>query len=169
MQELERKFLIKNRKEKDIIREHLVLDTDRRINQFYILIFKYLEVRVRKIIKRVNQEEYKIALKYGVGGERKEWELKISEWLYNLLNLFRGNNIEKIRYDLDLKERGSIRDCIVDVFINNNLRSLMVVEVEFNDIESYREYEFLKDVGEEVTENPKYKNKYLYKYINKNL
>ena len=166
MRELERKYLIIEKEEKDIIRKHLKVDSDRILVQFYLIVIGWLEVRVRKI-KRGRENEYKVGIKYGKGGDRKEWSFNISKVLYRFLCRFKGNEIRKVRYNLDFGDNNEgVRESILDVYTNSELRDLTIVEVEFNDFESYDKYKFLKGIGKEVTDEFGFKNKYLYKNIN---
>ena len=165
--EIERKFLIKqkekvfpcpfevNQLKKDIkkkgveiIQDYLFLEVlqDLKKDLKLKLKFKPNEIRLRKI-----KNKYTLTLKGKGSLKRNELEIKIKKDIYEIYKEFSTKSLKKIR----LKKR----------FINRNLEfdyypkySLIVMEVEFNNIKEARSFNFN---GREITGIDEYKNRNL--------
>jgi len=110
------------------------------------------EVRLRKIGERYF-ETYK-----GSGRlQRRELEIKLSHDQFNTLwPGTEGRRIEKIRYQID--DAGQKIE--LNVF-RGNLEGLVLAEIEFSSLEKSAEFKPPDWLGEEVTEDIRYKNQSL--------
>ena len=114
------------------------------------------EIRLRKISINGNTE-YIMTLKTDGNLERGEYEYILSEEEYQ--NLFSNVNIRSIyktRYVINLNE--TINE--LDIF-HDHLKPLVMCEVEFESLMKANEFEPPTWFGKAVTDDPRYKNKYL--------
>lgn len=100
-------------------------------------------------------------IKKGTGLVREEVEYEISadEFAANWLDTV-GARIEKVRYEIELPG-GFIAE--LDVY-SGDLAGNMVVEVEFNDVQSAEKFEPPEWFGDDVTDNDSYGNVNLAKH-----
>jgi len=147
MKEIERKFLIDRQK-----MPVPVSGTD--IRQGYIALDENgTEVRVRE-----KGGLFYLTVKSSGGLERTEAEMPVQEEDFEMMWGFtEGRRIEKMRYRIPLS--GGLF-CELDIF-DGDLKGLVLAEVEFKDLSSADSFEVPVWFGEEVTDDPKYKNKNL--------
>lgn len=150
LQEIERKFLIKNNSFKD------------ESHKSYAIVQGYLNSHPERSVRiRIKGEKGFITVKGPSsknGTTRFEWEKEIAvEEAKTLLELCEPEIIEKRRYLVNLREH----TFEIDEFYGNN-KGLMVAEVELeSENETFEKPEWL---GEEVTGELKYYNAYLSKH-----
>lgn len=164
--EIERKFLVKENC-KNKLYYGLIFDTHQKSKEK--LIFQnYLklsnpEIRLRHSFnmvlfspnpKKVN-EEYQLTIKSGSGIKRKEWEFKIPVGIYWLLSVFTKRTLEKNRHPY-IDENGQKWEIDHYPATTRRPESLMLAEIELDS----EDQEVVKPywLGEEVTNDPKYKN-----------
>jgi len=129
------------------------------------------EVRIRS----VNNCEFYYTEKSGSGMVRKEIENRISENLFKkyLSNNVDGNIIEKRRYIYQFLPTYKIDEkttsisqvpliAEIDIY-EGALNGLMVVEVEFSNVEDAKNFVPPEWFGKDITEDKRYKNKQLSK------
>lgn len=160
--EIERKFLVGDEKklEEDFWYKNYMI-----INQFYLFVLSWLEIRFREIREVVDgrKREFYLTIKVGKGMIRKEVEIRIPKCIYKLFLIFFGGSIIiKLRREFDTERF----DIIWDKYMYDDLEGLSILEVEFEtekDAENFIPYEWF---GREVTHDDSYKNKNLYKKMN---
>lgn len=137
------------------------------IKQNYISITDEEEVRVR--IEKINsyKNKYTFTKKIGNGLSREEIEHEINQKEFSqVMNSLKDKEpIHKHRYKVEYK--GFVFE--VDIYQNKELNDLIVVEVE---LESENEVSKLESIlpsfiHNDVTEDKQFKNKNLWKTINK--
>jgi CYTH domain-containing protein len=145
--EIERKFLIREFPKLP----HFSAATS--ITQGYIAVgSEGTEVRLRAKGGRFTQ-----AVKRGSGLERLETEIELSKDQFEALwSLSEGRRIDKERYEIP--HAGVVIE--LDVF-HGGLEGLIVAEVEFGSVADSAEFEPPAWFGEEVTEDPRYRNRSL--------
>ncbi|CAG7915099.1 Inorganic triphosphatase [Mammaliicoccus sciuri] len=153
--EIERKFIVKDLP--DIVKSAINNARSKKIIQNYLVIGKE-EIRIRKI-EYGNFSDYYLTVKKGSGLVREEIELEIMQETYNQLY-----NHSKIPI---IKRRNQI------VFDNKILEidffesiSLTMIEIEFNSLEEAEKYKLPNWIGEEVTNDKRFKNQNLWKMLN---
>ena len=110
------------------------------------------EVRLRRV-----GDTYFETVKTGDGLTRGEVEIPLSQRQFEALwDLTEGRRIEKARYRLDY---GSVV-IELDVY-HGELKGLMTAEIEFDSVAASRSFEAPDWLGEEVTNDRRYKNKHL--------
>ena len=120
-----------------------------------------IEIRIRK--KRIptphnNDAEYRLTAKSGEGLVRKETGFDITERAYsNLILQCEDRVIYKYRYTFGVEDRFAIWDS----YLGGLGPRLNVVEIEFDTEEEANEFEAPDWFGEEVTDNPWYKNSHI--------
>lgn len=150
--EIERKFLIKELP-KDICQYPFSI-----IEQCYISINP--EIRIRQIISENDGRKQYLAVKSNGDLSRQEYEIEITkEEYYNLKLKIEGNIIHKMRYKYPLFINN--KELIVEIDLYFNMDGLQIVEVEFTDEQSAKNFVIPDWFGKEVTYDKKYKNKNL--------
>jgi CYTH domain-containing protein len=145
--EIERKFLVKqppgalNDLSHAVIRQGYLIATD-----------TGLELRVRQKGPNFYQ-----TIKMGEGLTRTEIEMSLSEGQFNeLWPHTEGRRVSKTRYQVPLGDHIAELD-----LFDGGLAGLLLVEVEFPSEDSSREFPAPDWFGVEVTEDKRYKNKWL--------
>ena len=147
LQEIERKFLVKSLPEnldqyphEDVIQGYLTITEDG------------TEKRIRRKGKKYFQ-----TVKSGSGKIRFESEVEISENQFNSLwEATKGKRVEKTRYEIPSKS-GVIE---LDVYLGD-LDGLLTAEIEFSSEEDSNKFVAPEWMGEEITEDERYKNQNL--------
>lgn len=148
VKEIERKFII----DKLLLPDLSKVDAED-IEQHYLSISEIEEVRIRK-----RDDKYFITVKSNGTLERDEWEVEISQKIFNnLLPATKGRMIIKKRYSIKLSP-----ECIAEIDIyDGKLKGLILVEVEFQSIRDATSFVPPKWFGRDVTEDARYKNRSL--------
>jgi len=148
--EIERKFLVKS------LPENLDQYPHEKITQGYLAITEDgTEVRLRQ-----KKDKYYQTVKVGTGKIRSEVEVEISEEQFNTLwKATEGKRIEKTRYEIPLGNK----KIELDVY-HDNLEGLATAEIEFSSEEESSNFIAPDWLGEEVTDNKRYKNQNLALY-----
>lgn len=152
--EFERKFLVP----KFDFRDHEII-ARRQIIQYYLS--ENPELRIRKIIHNNGNAVCRFTYKSEgtLAREEHEFDISLSEF-ENLRSRFCPlNGISKIRYILKRDELGNRIE--VDVY-EGSLEGLVIAEVEFDSAQEAVDYIPPSWLGEDITENELYKNRYLY-------
>lgn len=161
MKEIERKFIISN------IPKNLEIIEKKFVEQNYLLITKLDEIRLRKEIilnADIKKENYTLTKKSGFGLIREEEEHFISEKMYNLLkSLIEKKPILKKR-QIALLDKDT--DAVIDEYIDKSI-NMKTIEIEFNSIENANNFKVPKWFGAELTNNEQFKNKNIWKALNK--
>ncbi len=150
--EIERKFFIDESHEMP----NLSFVQHCEIEQYYLTIQP--EIRLRRI--STNQDHCVITVKGEGTLEREEIEFEISKDVFeNLQKAKMGNIIQKIRYQIPLDNELVAE---LDIY-KGELAGLKTVEVEFLSVEAACDFSnhLPNWFGKEITEDKKYKNKYL--------
>jgi len=145
--EIERKFLT-HKLPQDVHRYAL-----KKIIQGYLAITEDgTEIRLRKI-----GNAYFQTVKSGQGLKRQEVETELTDFQFSLLwSLTEGKRVEKRRYDIPFE------DWIIELDIYEGaLEGLVTAEVEFNSQEDAESFTPPEWMGQEVTQDERYKNKNL--------
>ncbi|MFW6026079.1 MAG: hypothetical protein ACOCRX_07030 [Candidatus Woesearchaeota archaeon] len=157
MEELERKFLFKEPTNYLMQLKRRSPNKVKHIEQYFILIENYREMRVRKTTEN-NIIKYELIIKEGSGGMREEITFSISSSMYNYMKEKSIGYIEKDRLLFEL-DYGLVAE--IDFFNN-----FIMAEIEFDNGYQYMEFdEFkFKELGltidfEEVTNNSDFYNK----------
>jgi adenylate cyclase len=146
MNEVERKFLL------NYVPEKAAGGTGLQILQGYLWIGEEREARIRQYGKK-----YFFTLKDGQGLSRKETEVSINKKQFDQLwPATEKLRIEKTRYRVPWKGR----TVEIDLF-GGPLEGLRMAEVEFPDEESAQSFETPPWCGQEVTEDPQFRNQSL--------
>ena len=145
--EIERKFLVHK------LPPDLHKHTSKRIIQGYLAITEDgTEIRLRKI-----ENDHFLTVKSGKGLKRQEIETELSESQFILLwPLTEGKRVEKRRYDIPYENRIIELDIYKDL-----LEGLVTTEVEFQSQEDAAAFTPPNWMGQEVTQDERYKNKNL--------
>ena len=144
--EIERKFIVKE------MPSEMPGNVCKRIQQGYLAIEPNREVRIRAIDGR-----YFITVKTGTGLSRSEVETEITKVQFmGLWPLTSGRRIEKTRYEYRKGE-----DLFEFDAFEGELEGLKIAEVEFASISASQQFRAPRFLGEEVTEDERYKNKAL--------
>lgn len=142
--EIERKFVL-GRIPHDIIADC----RGEQIRQGYLLHDENCELRIRQ-----RDDHYWMTVKQGTGLSRFEQECEIPELQFNMLwPLTQGRRVEKTRYSVPVGEHLFE----IDLF-SGALSRLIVLEVEFPNIEASRQFAEPDFIVLEVTEDRAYKN-----------
>lgn len=155
MQEIEKKFLVKN------LPENLEQYEKNQIEQGYLNTIATPTLRIRK----KNQEyilcyKFKQKTKLNVASVSKEEELPLTREAYeHLKTKIDGRMIEKVRYLIPL-ENGLTAE--IDIF-DGFLKGLKVVEVEFSSEEEASKFKAPDWFGKDVSLDSRYKNAQLCK------
>lgn len=159
--EIERKFLISQ----DSLLKLRVHKTYGKsyIEQNYLAIGNE-EVRVRYKENSNLDSEYTLTVKNGSGIEREEFEKVITKDTYDQLNK-RTEPVKKYREKIELNSLV----VEIDEYINEELKGLMIAEIEFKTIEEAIEFSLPEWAIKDVTDNKSYKNQSLWKTINLNV
>lgn len=146
--EIERKFLLSD----DV--EYILEDTENEhLDQGYLRSRGDTEARVRRA-----GDDYTFTVKHGSGSERLEQELPItSDEFEALWPLTTGRQIQKTRYKVPIQDELIAE---IDVYAGRH-QGLSVVEVEFSDTAAKNAFEVPSWFGQEVSDEPQYKNKNL--------
>jgi adenylate cyclase len=147
--EIERKFLVKHLPDaidnypQSVIRQGYLITTE-----------DGMELRVRQKAERFLQ-----TIKMGKGLSRTEIEISLSGDQFNdLWPHTAGRRVSKIRYKVPVGDHTAELDCF-----DGDLAGLEMVEVEFSSIEASQQFAPPAWFGAEVTEDERYKNKWLAK------
>lgn len=144
--EVERKFLVDERP------EWLDGCESAPIQQGYLALDGDTEVRVRR-----HGDALWLTVKHGGGLVRSEVEVELDlDRFEELWLLTDGRRVSKRRYAVP----GEHRSFDVDVY-DEGLAGLAVAEVEFDTVEESAAFEPPPWLGDEVTEDPRYKNRHL--------
>jgi len=151
MQEIERKYLLKN-SILSLIKEHAL--QKHKITQFYTTITPIKGVRYRQM-----DEHYFKTIKYGTGAAREEIEVEISQSKFKKKLKDRiKNGIRKNRYMFEFEDK----KYSIDVF-KKDLKGLYILEIEFPIMEAFEVFELpelLKThVIQDVSFDESYRNK----------
>lgn len=154
--EIERKFLLEEALVLNILSQKNVKIFLTQIAQFYTTISKLNEVRYRK-----TGDEYLLTNKVGEGLARDEFEVVISKTEFKKAKKKRLSSIiEKSRYSFEIDGL----NYFLDVY-TGNLAPIVTLEVEFSTIQEAMSFKLEDIFGDlhykDVTEEPRYKNKYL--------
>lgn len=115
------------------------------------------ESQAREVRVRNREGEFTLTVKTGAGPVRGEGEVEVSEEQFRILWPFtEGRRIEKTRYEIDLEALTAELDVYGGLH-----EGLAVVEVEFPDEGSARDFDPPDWFGGEVTGNEAYKNQRL--------
>ncbi len=144
--EVERKFLLSDQP------EWLERCEAEPIRQGYVALDGDTEVRVRRHGGRCS-----LTIKHGGGLARAEVEVDLDDDRFEeLWRLTGGRRVSKRRYLVPSEHR----HFDVDVY-DEDLAGLAVAEIEFDTIAEGEAFEPPAWLGEEVTEDPRYKNRHL--------
>lgn len=146
--EIERKYVVKM--------DHLPIDLNKAefaiIKQWYIS--KIPVIRIRNI-----NDKYILGIKSRGLIKRIEHEISLTdEEFENIKGLIHTKVIEKYRYNIRL-EGGYLAE--VDVFKTPPYENLVTVEVEFESMEDAGIFDPPKWFGQDISNDPKYKNSYM--------
>lgn len=156
--EIERKFLV-NLEKKSIRANENIINFEH-IEQAYIATTENEEVRLRSK-KKLELEEFFLTVKAGEGLVRSEFEAPISRELYEKM-LASSETKPLVKERITILENGHKIE--VDIYRDF---SFITAEVEFESEELSRDYKIPSWFGEELTEDKKYKNKNLWKSLQK--
>lgn len=144
--EIERKFLL------GVLPAWLAECESDPIRQGYLALDGETEVRVRE-----HGDQYTLTVKRGGGLVRAEVEVQLEAERFEVLwPLTEGRRVVKRRYLVPAEEL----HFDVDVY-EEGLAGLRVAEVEFASVEASESFELPTWLGDEVTEDPRYKNRRL--------
>lgn len=144
--EIERRFLVTD------LPSHLNKYKHEYIEQGYLETNEHTSIRIRK-----KGGKYYQTIKLGSGKIRQETEIEISEQQYNLLwPLTKGRRLKKTRYEIPYLSL----TIELDIY-RGKLEGFHTVEVEFNTEKECDKFNSPEWFGKEVTENPKFTNRYL--------
>lgn len=129
------------------------------ITQSYVSITDMAEVRIRKVWTKFSIPKYTMTYKNGNGLARDEVEFEINKDTYEDL-LSKSEPITKTRRYYDV----SGTEVSVDVYAGAHI-GLVIAEVEFESEKDAMQYKLPIEYEFEVTEDKRYKNKYLWKEI----
>ena len=122
------------------------------IRQGYVALDGDTEVRVR-----AHGEARRLTVKHGGGLARAEVEFELDEERFQeLWALTSGRRVSKVRHAVPTEHRSFD----VDVY-GEDLDGLAVAEVEFDSVAESEDFEPPPWLGDEVTEDPRYKNRHL--------
>lgn len=150
MHEIEKKFIINNIPDTSMFKHH-------KLRQGYVsLDSNGTEVRIRE-----KNDQFFLTVKSSGGLVRTEVEIEIDNDNFNNLWLLCENRIiQKTRF-LIPAENSIVYE--LDIF-EGSLCGLAILEIEFDSVESAKNFSPPSWFGEEVTNNKKYKNKNLAVY-----
>lgn len=142
--EIERKFILAR------VPDDIIADcAGEAIRQGYLLYDDGRELRIRQ-----RGDHYWMTVKQGQGLSRHEQECEIPEAQFNMLwPLTQGRRVEKIRYSVPVGKH----QFEIDLF-SGALSGLIVLEVEFPNIEASQVFVEPDFIAFEVTEDTAYKN-----------
>ena len=144
--EVERKFLIAE------LPDWLDGCEARPIRQGYVALDGDTEVRVR-----AHGDARRLTIKHGGGLARAEVEVDLDDAAFEeLWALTAGRRLSKVRYALPTEHRSFE----VDVY-GEEVGDLAVAEVEFESVAESEDFEPPPWLGDEVTEDPRFKNRHL--------
>ncbi len=148
--EIERKFLVHR------LPEHFDNHGGKIIHQGYLITTEEgIELRVRQ-----KQDRFYQTLKKGEGLSRTEIEIELTKNQFDQLwPHTKGRRVFKTRYKVPVGDFMAELDRFAD-----QLSGLLLVEVEFDSIKSSSDFTPPDWFGTEVTEDKRYKNKYLAEY-----
>lgn len=145
--EIERKFLIKK------IPENLENYKSEKISQGYLVVSEDIEVRIRK-----KGKNFYLTVKSGGDLIRDEIEIELQEKQFNTLwPLTEEKRIVKKRYYIPYENH------LIELDIySDQLKGLIVGEVEFKSEKQSEQFSPPDWFGEEITADKRYKNKNLF-------
>lgn len=169
--EIERKWLLKPEQVDILYRSHPRMDND--ITQFYTLISDDEEIRFRKSVD-VNYFKYKAVyyktIKKTIDNstlKREEIEIDIpyKEYYkeYSIIRLKGLKPIRKLRQTYLINKKRYE----VDIYKNKEYKNLITLEIEFDSEEEAKNFVPMFNNLEEITDKKEYKNKSIFKQINK--
>lgn len=166
-QEIEKKYIIRSVEDVEYLLQKSNYVTYEKIEQNYLAVTKDEELRIRKSEKN-KETNYFLTYKNGLGLIRDENEVEVSEQIYSSLNqLIHTKPLIKTRHKLMYE--GFILE--IDSYVTEEYQQLFILEVEFENLEEITLFEklniFENNSFKEVTEDKNYKNKNMWKYINK--
>lgn len=149
-QEIELKFLVK---ELPNLEGKPYLD----IEQGYLCLGDKEEVRLRSTSLPGHEHIYTLTVKKGSGLVRGEEEIRIEKQQFDQLwPMTRGRRLTKKRYDY-WRENDDIE---IDIY-KGPLKGLLVAEVEFESVEEAKSFEPPFWLGQDITNDERYKNRSL--------
>ncbi|NHN34437.1 CYTH domain-containing protein [Paenibacillus agricola] len=154
--EIEKKFLLPAFPSAELEQEEITFVSKQTIYQTYLAFSKDQEIRVRKLVDKDGVSHYTHTFKSGHGLVREEIEYSISEDVYK--QLLAGSGLvplEKVRTKVEHK--GYVLE--IDEYEQIHL---VVVEVEFPDVESANDYEVPGWFGKELGQEEEFRNKTLW-------
>lgn len=154
--EIERKFKI------DDLPSFLVLQGQRTIIQTYLQTGNE-EIRLRQTTDLIDGKPfYYLTKKVGSGLVREENEMEIHEEFYNeLLKTIVSEPIIKTRSITSIMGH----KIEIDMYQNEELKGLVIAEIEFNSVEEANNAQLPSWLSEDVTEDKSYKNQALWETI----
>jgi len=154
---IERTFLVKE------VPSDLKAFEEKYVYQNYLSSTNKEELRIRLVIEN-GEKEYKVTFKRGGGMVREELGFLVAEETYqDLSNKIQFRPIEKDRKFYMLNPRKQV---MVDTFEFAD-GTMKMAEVEFESEEEANDFVVPEWFGEEVTGDEQYKNKNLWKMLNK--
>ncbi len=155
--EIERKFVLEDSTQLDT--DELILVAEYNVTQNYLSVTNNEELRIRaQTCCRTKATEFTLGYKYGSGLVREERTVPISFGLYEKLEgVCPGRPLKKNRYVYRIAgDREFVCDEFIDLY-----KDLVMLEVEFSDQEEAENYDF--PYGREVTDDPSYSNRTLWR------
>ncbi|MEC0232117.1 CYTH domain-containing protein [Paenibacillus alba] len=159
--EIEKKFLLPAFPTEELSRSEIALVSKQYIYQTYLAFSEDQEIRVRKLVDSAGSSHFTHTFKSGNGLVREEIEYRISESIYKQLLERTGLiPLEKIRttvayqgYHFEMDEYKQV--------------DLMVVEVEFPDLEAAQRFEAPSWFGRELGQEEEFRNKSMWVQLQK--
>lgn len=154
--EIERKFLLPVFPAEELDNHEISLISKQYIYQTYLAFSEDQEIRVRQLVDHSGASHFTHTFKSGIGMVREEIEYNISESIYKQL-LDRSGLIplEKIRTTVDSQGLHFEIDEYKQV-------DLMVVEVEFPDLEAAQRFMVPAWFGRELGQEEEFRNKSMW-------
>ncbi len=117
----------------------------------------YIATGQTEVRLRMSESRYTLTCKRGDGLKRREEQIELSAEQFNALwPLTEGRRVDKTRYLIPLG------DYLIELdLFRGELTPLALAEVEFPSVEASQRFVAPDYFGQEVTENPRYKNKAL--------
>lgn len=167
MFEIERKFL--PNVDVPVINYIRKMNPVKEIKQGYLYFDNMKEETRIRSVRQNNDTTFFMTIKKGKGLKRVENELEISsEEFYNLSKNV-NKWIVKKRYIFNYAyPNGNLIECSLDEFLNQELQDLLIVEVEFPDKKTAKDFKSPEWFGEDITNDHKYYNSNLVTKIKEN-
>jgi adenylate cyclase len=154
--EIERKFLLPAFPNAELEQQKITFVSRQYIYQTYLAFSENQEIRVRKLVDKAGLNHYTHTFKSGHGLVREEIEYSISEDIYDqLLAYSKLTPLEKVR--TKVHHKGILLE--IDEYKQINL---VVVEVEFPEVEAAKHFEVPSWFGRELGQEEEFRNKTLW-------